>query len=162
GLVAHHGFIAGPELHTRRIHVHDEAGNTAARALGAVGRDHELHEIGVAGAGDEALDAVDQVVIAVADGGRAHAAGVGAGVGLGLGEAGVLPPAQKRQQVLLLHLALQRVEDAARGWTGNALAARRYGDGARELFPYHGTREDRHAAAAIFRRNVELPDAQLL
>src|SRR6516162_8037111 len=57
GFVAHHGFIAGPELHTRRIHIHDEAGNTAARALGAVGRDHELHEIGVTGAGDEALDA---------------------------------------------------------------------------------------------------------
>src|SRR5215813_9861638 len=161
-LVAHHGFIAGPELHARRIHVHDEAGNAAARALGAVGRDHELHEIGVTGAGDEALDAVDQVVIAVVHGGGAHAAGVGAGVGLGLREAGLLLSAQQRQQVLLLHLALQRVEDAARGWTGNALAARRYGDGAGELFPHHGAREDRHAAAAILRRNVELPDAQLL
>src|SRR5262249_57786998 len=63
-LVAHHGFVAGAELHARRIHVDDEAGNAAARALRAVGRDHELHEIGVAGAGDEALDAVDQVVIA--------------------------------------------------------------------------------------------------
>src|SRR5215831_11330720 len=161
-LVAHHGFIAGAELHTRRIHVHDEAGNAAARALGAVGRDHELHEIGVTGAGDEALDAVDQVVIAVAHGGGAHAAGVGAGVRLGLREAGLLLSAQQRQQVLLLHLVLQRVENAARGWTGNALAARRYGDGARELFPYHGARQDRHAAAAIFRRYVELPDAQLL
>src|SRR5262249_60657808 len=65
-------------------------------------------------------------------------------------------------QVFLLHLALERVEDAARGWTGDALAARRYGDGAREFFPHHGAREDRHAAAAIFRRYVELPDAQLL
>src|SRR6266702_4980016 len=161
-LVAHHGFIAGPELHARRIHIHDEAGNAAARALCAVGRDHELHEIGVTGAGDEAFDAVDQVVIAVAHGDGAHAAGVRAGVGLGLREAGLLLSAQQRQQVLLLHLALQRVEDAARGWTGNALAARRYGDGAGELLPYHGAREDRHAAAAIFRRNVELPDAQLL
>src|SRR5215831_6750117 len=53
-LVAHHGFIAGPELHTRRIHIHDEAGNAAARALCAVGRDHELHEIGVTGSCDEA------------------------------------------------------------------------------------------------------------
>src|SRR5262249_32895670 len=83
-------------------------------------------------------------------------------VGLGLREAGLLLSAQQRQQVLLLHLALQRVENAARGWTGNALAARRYGDGARELFPYDGAREGRHAAAAIVRRHVELPDAQIL
>src|SRR6266446_9057264 len=69
---------------------------------------------------------------------------------------------QQRQQVVLLHLTLQRVEDAARGRTGNTLAARRYGDGAGELFPYHGAREDRHAAATIFRRHVELPDAELL
>src|SRR5499427_7567327 len=161
-LVAHHGFVAGAELHAGRIHVDDEAGNAAARALRAVGRDHGLHEIGVAGAGDEALDAVDQVVIALAHGGGAHAAGIGAGVGLGLREAGFLLSAQQRQQVLLLHLALQRVENAAHGWTGNALATGRDGDGARELFPHHGAREGRHAAAAIFRRHVELPDAELL
>src|SRR5262249_35150050 len=161
-LVAHHGFIAGPELHTGRIHIHDEAGNTAARALCAVGRDHELHEIGITGAGDEALDAVDQVMLAVAHSSGAHAAGIGAGVRLGLREAGLLLPAQQRQQVLLLHLALERVENAARGWTGNALAARRDGDGARELFPHHGAREGRHASAAIVRRHVELPDAELL
>ena len=161
-LVAHHGFVAGPELDARRIHVDDEAGNAAARALCAVGRDHELHEIGVAGTGDEALDAVDQVMIALAHGGGAHAAGIGAGVRLRLREAGFLLSAQQRQQVLLLHLALQRVENAACGWTGNALAAGRYGDGARELFPHHGAREGRHAAPAIFRRHVELPDAELL
>src|SRR5437899_4512434 len=161
-LVAHHGFVAGPELDARRIHVDDEAGNAAARALCAIGRDHELHEIGVAGTGDEALDAVDQVVIALAHGGSAHAAGIGAGVGLGLREAGLLFPAQQRQQVVLLHLTLQRVEDAAPGRAGSTLAARRYGDGAGELFPYHGAREDRHAAATIFRRHVELPDAELL
>src|SRR5215831_12349402 len=161
-LVAHHGFVAGAELHAGRVHVDDEAGNAAARALRAVGRDHELHEVGVAGGGDEALDAVDQVVIALAHGGGAHAAGIGAGVGLGLREAGLLLSAQQRQQVLLLHPTLQRVENAARGWAGNALAAGRYGDGARELFPYHGAREGRHAAAAVFRRHVELPDAELL
>src|SRR5262245_54862915 len=71
-------------------------------------------------------------------------------------------PRNSGSRYFLLHLALQRVEDAARGWTGDALAARRYGDGAREFFPHHRAREDRHAAAAIFRRYVELPDAQLL
>src|SRR5215813_12439159 len=161
-LVAHHGFIAGPELHTRRIHIHDEAGNAAARALCAVGRDHELHEIGVTGSCDEALDAVDKVVIAVAHGDGAHAAGIGAGVGLGLREAGLLLAAQQRQQVFLLHLALERIENAARGRPGDALAACRDGDGAGEFLPDHGTRQDRHAAAAIFLGDVELPDAELL
>ncbi len=84
------------ELHARRIHIHDEAGDAAARAFGAIGRDHELHEIGVVGAGDEALDAVDHVVVAVAHGGGAHAAGIGAGIGLGLREASLLLPAQQR------------------------------------------------------------------
>src|SRR5262249_10066806 len=160
--VAHHGFVAGPELHAGRVHVDDEAGNATARALCAVGRDHELHEIGVTGTGDEAFDAVDQVVIALAHGGGAHAAGIGAGVWLCLREAGFLLSAQQRQQVLLLHLPLQRVENATRRRTGNALAAGRYGDGARELFPHHGARRGRHAAAAIFRRHIELPNAELL
>ena len=64
------------------------------------------------GAGDEALDAVDHVVVAVAHGGGAHAAGIGAGVGLGLREADLLLAAQHRQQVFLLQLAGERVEDA--------------------------------------------------
>ena len=82
------------------------------RALGAVGRRHQLHEVGLVGAGDEALDAVDDVMVAVAHGGGAHAAGIGAGVGLGLREAGFLLAAQHRQQILLLHLAGERIEDA--------------------------------------------------
>src|SRR5262249_22995651 len=162
GLVAHHGLVAGAELHARRLHVDDEAGDAAARTFAAIGRGHQLDEIGVAGAGDEALDAVDDVVVAVAHRGGAHAAGIGAGIGLGLREAGFLLPAQQRQQVPLLHLALERIEDAARGRAGDALAARRDGNGARELFPDAGAREDRHAAAAIFLRHVELPDAEIL
>src|SRR5262249_60096564 len=79
-----------------------------------------------------------------------------------LREASFLLSAQQRKQVLPLHVALGRVGHGARGWAGNALAAGRYGDGARALFPYHGAREGRHAAAAVFRRHVELPDAELL
>jgi hypothetical protein len=45
---------------------------------------------------------------------------------------------------------------------GDALAAGRYGDGARELLPYDRAREDGHAAAAVFLRDVELPDAESL
>ena len=46
------------------------------RALGAVGRRHKLQEVGFVGAGDEALGAIDHIMIAVADGGGAHAARV--------------------------------------------------------------------------------------
>src|SRR6476646_4471054 len=69
--------------------------------------------------------------------------------------------AKQRQQVLLLHLARERIENTARGRAGDALAARRYGDGPRELLPYDRAREDGHAAAAVFLRNVELPDAEV-
>src|SRR5262249_58602598 len=104
--------------------------------------DHELHEVGILGPGDEPLDAVDHVVVAVVHGGRAHAAGIGSRIWLGLREAGFLLATQQRQQILLLHLSLKRVENAAGSGTGNTLAARRKGDGARELFPYDGAGED--------------------
>src|SRR5262245_46531561 len=107
GLVAHHGLIAGAELHARRVHVHDETGDASARALGAIGRDHKLHEICLAGAGDKSLDPVDHVVLAVAHSGSAHAARIGSGIGLGLSEAGLFLAAQQRQQVFLLHLTLE-------------------------------------------------------
>src|SRR5439155_20431903 len=86
GLIAHHRFIAGAELHARRVHIHDETGDAAARALVAIGRDHELHEICLAGASDEPLDPVDHVLVAVGHGRGAHAAGSGSRIALGLGE----------------------------------------------------------------------------
>src|SRR6266481_7238415 len=160
-LIPHHGLIAGAELYARRVHVHDEAGDAAARALGAVGRDHELHEIGFAGAGYESLDPIDDVVVAVAYGGGAHTAGIGSRIWFGLRETGLLLAAQQRQQVFLLHLAFERVQNAARGRTCNAIPAGRYGNRARELFPHDDPCEDRHTATAVFGRHIELPDAQL-
>src|SRR5213079_1439302 len=136
GLIAHHRFIAGAELHARRVHIHDETGDAAARALGAIGRDHELHEICLAGASDEPLDPVDHVMVAVAHGRCTHAAGIGSRIGLGLGETS-------------LYLALQRVKNAARGRPCNAIPARRYGDRTREFLPHNDACEDRHAATAI-------------
>ena len=128
-LVAHHGLVLRGQLHAGRVHVDDEAGNAAVRALGAVGRRHQLHEVGVAGAGDEALDAVDDVMVAVADGDGAHAARIGAGIGLGLGEAGFQLAAHRRQQILLLHLAGERIENGAHARPGDvAHAARRQRD----------------------------------
>ena len=130
------------------------------RALGAVGRRHQLHEVGLVGAGDEALDPVDDVVVAVAHRGGAHAAGIGAGVGLGLREAGALLAAQHRQQILLLHLAGERVEDAAHGRAGDAFAARRQRDRARELLGHDARAQQRQAGAAVFLRHLHHPDAE--
>src|SRR5262249_45340842 len=77
-------------------------------------------------------------------------------------ETGFFLAAQERQEIALLHLAFESVENPARGGTGDAFAARRNGDGARQLFPDHRAREYRHPAAAILLRHVELPDAKFL
>ena len=100
-------------------------------------------------------------MVAVAHGRGTHAAGIGSRIGLGLGETSLFLAAQERQQVFLLHLALQRVKNAARGRPCNAIPARRYGDRTREFLPHNDACEDRHAATAILGRHVELPDAQL-
>ena len=74
--VAHHGLVGGAELYARRVHVDEKAGNAAMRALRAVGRRHQLEEMRLVGAGDEPFGAVDDVMIAVAHRGGAHAAGI--------------------------------------------------------------------------------------
>jgi hypothetical protein len=51
--VAHHGLVRGAELHAGRVHIHQEAGDAAMRALGAIGRRHQLHEVRLVGAGNE-------------------------------------------------------------------------------------------------------------
>src|SRR5579859_8080841 len=50
-------------------------------------------------------------MVAVAHRDGAHATGIGAGVRLGLGETGYLLAAQRRQQILLFHLAFERIEN---------------------------------------------------
>ncbi len=43
-LVAHHGLVLRAELHARRVHVDQEHGDAAARALAAVGRGQQLQK----------------------------------------------------------------------------------------------------------------------
>ena len=133
------------------------------RALGAVGRRHQLHEVGFVGAGDEALDAVDDVVVAVAHRDRAHAARIGAGVGLGLGEAGLQLAAHRRQQILFLHLAFERIQNGAHRRPGNAAhAARRQRNRARQFLLDDRARQHRQFGAAELFRDVHFPEAQIL
>ena len=116
----------------------------------------------VAGASDEALDAVDHVKVAVAHRGGAHAARIGARIGLGLREAGLLLAAQRRQQILFLHLAFEREQDMADGRTGNAAAAaRRQRDRARQLRLDDRFRQRGETGAAVFLRNIHHPEAEI-
>ena len=67
--------------------VDDEHRDAAALPLVRVGYGLHQQEIGGGGAGDEHLGAVENPVVAVADGaGLHHAAGVGTGLGFGLAE----------------------------------------------------------------------------
>ena len=132
------------------------------RALGAVGRRHQLHEVRLVGAGDEALGAVDDVVIAVLHRGGAHAAGIGAGVRLGLREGDLLLAAQHRHQVFLAQLALEREQDVAHRRAGDAFAARGQRDGARQLLGDDGALEQRQSGTAVFLRHLHHPDAEVL
>ena len=132
------------------------------RALRPVGRCHQDDEIRFLRGGDEALGAVDHVVIAVAHGGGAHRTGIGAGVRLGLREAALALAADGRQEVTLAHLAFERIERGAHVGAENAHAARRECDGAADLRPHYRARKLSEALAAIFLRHVDLPEAERL
>jgi hypothetical protein len=81
--------------------------------------------VGVAAVGDEALRAVDDVLVALADGGRAHARDVGAGVGLGQAERGELGSSVSMPRYFALEL-LGAAERDRRG--GEAVGAERGAD----------------------------------
>src|SRR5258705_7549290 len=130
------GLVAGRKLHARRVHVEQEAGDAATRAFAAVGRSHQDDEVGAVGAGDEALHAVDDVVVAIAYRGGAHGAGIGAGVGLGLRETALAFAARGRHQVALAHLAGQRIERRADLRAEDAHDPGWQRHGAPELRPY--------------------------
>ena len=114
------------------------------------------------GAGDEALHAVDDVVIAVPNGGGAHAAGIAAGIGLGLRQAPVELAADGRQQVLLLLRVVEVIEDRADVRAEDVAAARRQRDGAAELGPHRHLGDEPHAEPAVLQRHVVAGKPKLL
>ena len=109
GLVAHHRLVLCAEFYAGRIHIDEEAGYAALRALRTIRRDHELNEISLACASDETLGAVDDITIAFANGsGLDRTPGVRAAAGLADGrrpvlrrrlpDAGRIPPAQHQRR----------------------------------------------------------------
>src|SRR5262249_6149941 len=162
GCLAGERLIAGREPDAGRVLVENKAGDAAARSLAAVGRGHENDEVGPIGAGDEALGAVDDVVVAVAHRGGAHGARIGAGLGLGLCEAALALAARGRNQVTLTHLALEGVERRPDIGAENAHHPGRQRDGAAELGPDDRMAEHTKALAAELLGDADLPQAQFL
>src|SRR4051812_47799124 len=132
------------------------------RAFGAVGCSHEDDEIGFVRAGDEALGAVDNEMVAVTDGGGAHGARVGACVGLGLSEATLALAADGGKKISLPHLAFKRVERRSDFGAKDAHAARRQRDRAPDLRPHGGAADLAKSLAAEFLRHVDLPEPKFL
>ncbi|MNN02147.1 hypothetical protein D3C81_1147950 [compost metagenome] len=83
-----HLHVALAEADARRLRI-DNKGRDAGRALDRrIGARHQREHAGLRRVGDEALGAVDHVVVAIAHGGGAQRAGVRAGVRLGQREGG--------------------------------------------------------------------------
>ena len=136
--------------------------DAAVRALGAVGRGEHLAPVGLVGAGDEALHAVEDIVVAVAHRGRAHGAGIAAGIGLGLGEAPFDLAANGGNEEAPLLLVIEVVEDRADVGPENLRGARRERDAARHLGPHHDLGEKPQSEPAIFLRHVVIAEPKLL
>ena len=101
GLVGRHQVERLPQPHARRAAVDQKTRHAQVFAIDPrAGK--QLHEIGLVGAGDEDLGAVDDEIAAVGHGGGFHAGGVRAGLGLGQRKAGALVAANDRHQVLRL------------------------------------------------------------
>ena len=99
----------------------------------------------IVGAGDEALGAIDDVVVALAHRGRAHAAGIAARVGLGLGQAPVQLAADGRQQIFVLLRFVEMIENWADVGPEHVDAPGGQGDGAAKLGPHGNLGDQPHA-----------------
>ncbi len=130
GDVAHHVMVLAHDREAFGIHVDDEYRESAARSFLRVGRSDELQKISALGMRDEALVAVDDIVVAVANGARLHAAGIAAGLGLGLREGCGFLATQQRIEVLLLHLLRQPQQDRTGRGPEHTVAAVGQRDGA--------------------------------
>src|SRR5262249_8271108 len=121
----------------------------------------ELKKVGTLYMRDEALVAVDHVVIALANGAGLHAARIAASLRLGLRECGIFFAAQDRIEIALLHLLVQPQQDRPRRRTEYAVTAIGQRDRSVHLFPHDREREQREALAAELGRRIEQPQPQL-
>ena len=140
---------------------HDESGDSVV-AFGFVrhGEDHEgVRNVSV---GDEALGAVEDIVVALQHGGGLLAGGVGSGVGLGEAEGTDFLAAQQVGQVLLLLLLGAVLKDggAAQGGVGGDDDSGGAAD-LGQLLHAHGVGQDVAACAAVLPGEVNAHHAQL-
>jgi hypothetical protein len=162
GLVVDHEVIGGRHFHSGRVHVDEKGGNAAAASLFSVRDCEHLGEIRIVGPGDEALDAVDDVVSAVAHRRGAHRRRVGAGVRFGLGEAAPSFSADHRHEILFPRLALELVEDRADGRSEDVDVARGQRRAARDFAPDNDLGHHAEPEAAEFLRHVVQPEPERL
>src|SRR4029079_9992707 len=113
------------------------------------------------GAGYETFGAIDDVMVAIAHGCRAHGARIRAGVGFGLRKAALALAAHGRHQVALAHLALKRIERRADVRAETEHTPTRQRDRAAELRPDDRAAQRAETLPTQFLRHVDLPEAQL-
>ena len=102
-----HLVFRAPRRETRRILLHDQRRDRAARIVDLAPLAEHQQQVGGVAAGDEGLAAVDDDVVAVRREARRHARGVGARIRLGDGERAQPARGDARQQPLLLLLAAE-------------------------------------------------------
>ena len=122
---------------------------------------HELSEVGVAGAGDETLGTIDDIIIPLPHSAGFHRSGIRTGIRLGLHEAELFLAPHDRVHKTLLLIVVQRVQDRPNLRPEDSLAARRQRDGAGKLLPNQDLREATESAAAVLFRNVKHPETHL-
>ena len=144
-----------------RIHVDEEHGQAAARALLRIGGGHELQEVRALGVRDEPLVAVDHVTVALPHRGGAHSARIGARIGLGLRKCRGFFTAQDRMQIAILLLRVERKQDGAHLRSKNSGAARRQRNRPGELFVDDGESQQTQILAAQVCRHFEQPQSKL-
>ena len=146
---------------TGGLHVDDEGGD-ALVALGHVGLGIDDAVVGDGSAGDKALTAIEDVVVAVLRGGGDHAARVGAGARLGQREDDldlVLHGGHEILLELLLGAGLHQGA-AAEGVGGVGIEARHRGN-AGDLLDHNHIGQRVRACAAVFTGNLQTQKAAL-
>ena len=138
----------------------DEAGE-AARTGGAVGGGEDGGHVGQSAVGDEALGAVENVLVALALGGRLDAGGVGTGFGLGQGHGGEGGTGGQLAEPLFLLLLGTRQQD---GGATEVVGVENGGEAATSpgyLLSHDAGGEEVHALSAVLFRHVGISEAGL-